>query len=214
MTKTLTVQVNMSGVMATWQENEQTQSLPTDFTGEMVMAALEEVMADVLDGDMPENIDVQNNVTGLVVLDESSKSITPVLIADDADVHFIEALTMNGIGGQLARKNGHALTTDMPVIQILRLKNNVADVYARAKMYLPLTAYLRSMLTEENAVTAEEAALTGVFDDLTGTWDIQALALTGVTMTQLPAVTAVSEHVLTNPALLEKMSTLPSVKVR
>ena len=214
MTKTLTVQVNMSGVTATWQENEQTQSLPTDFTGEMVVAALEEVVINVLAGDTPKNIDVQNDVIGLVVLDEDSKSIAPVLISDDTDAHFIEALTMNGIGGQLARKNGHVLTTTMPVIQILRLKNNVADVYAQAKMYLPLTAYLRAMLTEKHVVTDQEAAQTGMFDQLTGLWDIQALALTGVTMTQLPEVTEVSEHVLTNPTLVGKMSTLPSVKVR
>lgn len=214
MTKTLTVQVTLSGVTAKWQDKETTQVLPTEFKAEMIMDALVTVVTEVLAGDTPENIDVQNDVAGLVVLDEASTSVSPILFADEADEHFIEALTMNGIGGQLARKNGHELTTGMPVIQILRLKNNVVDVYAKAAMYRPLTAYLRSMLNGQNTLAAEEAALTGMFDQLTGKWDTQAMALTDLTVIQLPEVGEVAAHDLTNHDLVEKMSALPTVKVR
>lgn len=214
MTKTATVHVTLSGVTAKWQDNEKTQALPADFTAEMIMDALVSVTTNVLAGETPEEIDVQNGVAGLVALDESSMSVAPVLLADDADAHFIEALTMNGIGGQLTRKNGHELTTGMPVIQILRLKNNDADVYAKTAMYRPLTAYLRSMLTGQNIVTVEEATLTGMFDQLTGAWDTQALALTDLTKIQLPEVGEIAVHDLTNHDLVVKISHVPSVKVR
>jgi len=214
MTDTLVVNVKMNNVTAKWQEDEVTAELPFNFTAEQLMSIINEVIVDVLAGQTPAEIEVINELDGLVVLDEASESVIPVMFADDNDAHFIEALTMNGIGGQLERKNGHALTTGTPVIQVLRLKNNMADVYADAAMYRTVTAYLRSMLTGQNVVTEEEAKLTGLFDQEINKWDTQALALTDLTIIQLPEIGNVVAHDLTNHVLVEKISTLPSVKVR
>lgn len=214
MTKTLTVRVTQQSITANWQEKDMQQPVPMDCTAEMVMDIFVSVVQDALAGDTPEAIEVSNELTGLVVLDEASHSVIPVLYAEEADDHFIEALTMNGIGGQLTRKNGHDLTTGTAVIQILRLKNNMADMYAKAAIYRPFTAYLRSMLTGQNLLTRDEARLTGMFDQLTNKWDTQALALTDLTIIQMPEIGEANASELTNHILLEKMSTIPTVKVR
>lgn len=214
MTDTLVVNVKMNNVTAKWQDKEVAVELPANFTAEQLMTSVSEVIVDALAGQTPAAIEVVNEIDGLVVLNEASESVTPVMFVDDNDAHFIEALTMNGIGGQLERKNGHALTTGTPVIQVLRLKNNMADVYAHAAMYRTVTAYLRSMLTGQNIVTVEEAKLTGLFDQEINKWDTQGLALTDLTVIQLPEIGNVVAHDLTNNVLVEKMSTLPSVKVR
>jgi sugar (pentulose or hexulose) kinase len=213
MTNTLTVHVTMNQITATWQDAHVAMELPLQVTAETLVKTLTDTMVSVLAGDTPDNIDINNAIEGLVALNENSESVAPILIADKNDQHFIEALTMNGIGGQLARKNAHDLTTTMPVVQILRLKNNAAEVYATATMYRPLTAYLRTVLTGHNVLTEQEASMTGMFDQASHQWDTQALALTGLTAIQLPEVGDVVDYAVIAQALTAEMAAVPSVKV-
>lgn len=213
MTNTLNVHVTMNQITATWHDEHHAMELPLNFTAETLVKTLVDTMVTVLAGETPDNIDITNTVDGLVALDENSKSVAPVLIADKNDQHFIDALTMNGIGGQLARKNTHDLTTAMPVIQILRLKNNDAPIYMAANMYRPLSAHLRTILTGHNVLTVHEASMTGFFDQTAQQWDTQALALTGLAAIQLPEIGDDVDYDITEQGLIAQMSSSPRLKL-
>jgi len=213
MTKMLNVTIAAKLITTTWADRKELMTLSDNVTAEEILSAVEESIETILKGETLDEIVIENKFDGLVVLDEAAHSLSSVLVADDNDTHFIEALTMNGIGGQLERKNGHVLHTGMPVIQILRLKNNQAEVYAKAVSYSPLTTFLRAALTGKNVMTVEEAKETGLFDQELNKWDTQGLALTGLETVQLPEIGVEKASELTNQQLLAKMSVTPVVKV-
>lgn len=162
------------------------QGLTQDDFVKAIKAGFEILESHLQDSDTIEHIEFTDIMNGWMALDETFKPLTPILMGDSQDEHFIEALMMNGIGGQLQRKTGVPLAVTLPLIITLRLKNNEPEIYKNTAHYMTLRAYIVYMLFGTNTATPAFAARTGFYNSEQMGWDTQALALTGVQPEQLP----------------------------
>ncbi|MBM7617591.1 gluconokinase [Weissella uvarum] len=153
-----------------------------------VHAFLHQLELKVAETDEISAINFKNIMHGWLALDENFEAVSPIMLGDQNDEHFIEALMMNGIGGQLQRKTGVPLAVTSPLIMTLHLRNDNPEIYAKAQHYMTLNDYIVYRLFGKNVTDAAVAARTGLYNVATQDWDGQALALTGVTKEQLPTL--------------------------
>lgn len=132
-------------------------------------------------------------VTGIanawVALDEDFTPLTEVISGgDNRAAKYVDALMLNGIGGQLQRKAGIPMTATEPLVLTLWLKNEQPDVYQTAAHYMGVQEFVLYRLFGINVIDTVHAARTGFYNVETQTWDRQALAVTGLTATHLPQI--------------------------
>lgn len=204
----LLVDINPLGIdVVLADENGQVQNIHTPYEGHdfaVTVLNLDEFLTTVksafahLENILQHNDEIQqvyfkNIMNGWMALDENFNPLTPILMGKDTDAHFIEALMMNGIGGQLQRKTGVPLAVTLPLIITLRLKNEEPEIYAHAAHYMTLREYMVYLLFGQNTTDAAFAARTGFYNTEYATWDGQALALTGLRVEQLPDLVSKDE---------------------
>jgi gluconokinase len=129
-----------------------------------------------------------------VALDENGQSLTPIMNgAKQHGAKYVDALMINGIGGQLQRKSGVPLTETTPLVMTIWLKDEHPEAFAKTARLMGVAEYFRFRLTERPLISEANAAKTGFYNLSTQTWDKQALALTGITDEQLPTIVSDEE---------------------
>lgn len=106
-----------------------------------------------------------------------------------AATKYLSALKMNGIGGQLERKDGIEFDDLTPLILTLQYKNEQPTLWAQSAQYVSLTGYFAQKLLKQTMIRRDEAKWTGFYNQATGAWDRQALAVSGLQAEQLPVIT-------------------------
>lgn len=129
---------------------------------------------------------------GWIALDEDFNALTEVISGgDNRAAKYVDALMINGIGGQLQRKTGLPMTPTEPLALTLWLKNEDQEAYANAAHYMGVQEFIVNRLFGLNEVDEAHAARTGFYNAAHQDWDIQALAVTGLVAGQLPTLTTV-----------------------
>ncbi|WP_258089211.1 FGGY family carbohydrate kinase [Weissella fangxianensis] len=149
------------------------------------------------------------SLDGLMPLDKDFAPLMPVIYGKDTQ-KYVDALTMNGVTGQLQRKMGLSLLDTTPFVLILWLKNERPDIYEQAVHYMSLQSYIIYRLFGKNIISRAYAARTGLYDLVTDEWDTQALALSGLTTAALPEVTNFSDEMF---ALSDEIATRTGISV-
>jgi len=203
---TLTIDMaaaNINTVLTDENDNQQTNHFgyagvvfPTDdVTPDNIADTLIEALSTLRKG-LPGEQDVITEihfVTGIanawMALDEQFTPLTEVISGgDNRAVKYVDALMLNGIGGQLQRKAGLPMTANEPLVLTLWLKNERPDVYQMAAHYMGVQEFILYRLFGINETDTVHAARTGFYNVTQQNWDRQALAVTGLTGAQLPTI--------------------------
>jgi hypothetical protein len=123
-----------------------------------------------------------------LAIEQPGLPIAGVLNGDGSAMKYLEALRMNGIGGQLERKDGIDFDAQTPLVLTLQYKNDQERAYARTVKYEDLSTYFAEQLLARSVIERSLATWTGFYNQATGRWDRQALAVTGVAPEQLPEI--------------------------
>lgn len=179
-------------------DTERAAITPDKIFNQMISAIKKanEVLLDSPTSKIEEVVLSEISIDGLMPLDKDFASLMPVIYGKDTQ-KYVDALTMNGVTGQLQRKMGLSLLDTTPLFLILWLKNEQPDVYEQAAHYMSLQSYIIYRLFGKNITSRAYAARTGLYNLVTDEWDTQALALSGLTAENLPAVTDFSDNTFT-----------------
>jgi len=143
---------------------------------------------------------VSGIANGWIALDADFNALTEVISGgDNRAAKYVDALMINGIGGQLQRKTGLPMTPTEPLALTLWLKNENQEAYANAAHYMGVQEFIVNRLFGLNEVDEAHAARTGFYNVAHQDWDIQALAVTGLVTDQLPTLT--TADAITTPLL-------------
>lgn len=143
--------------------------------------------ADLKEGDKIAAVSFSSAMHSLIAFDKNWKPLTRVITwADTRAVKYTEELKSNGLGAQIYKKTGTPIHPMAPLSKLLWLKEEHHDVYENAAHYLGIKEYLFHRLFGSNKMDISIASGTGLFNIFNLDWDEQALAVTGVTKSQLP----------------------------
>ena len=157
-----------------------------------MLTAIKKVQATLTNDDFIETITfAEMTLDSLVPFDEQKKALMPIIYAHDTQ-KYIDALMMNGVIGQLERKTGLVFQEVTPLMQILWLKNEEPEIFAKAAQYMNIQSYIIYRLFDLEITSPAAAGRTGFYNLVNQSWDDQALALNGLTSEQLPRVVDVN----------------------
>ncbi|MBF7058026.1 FGGY family carbohydrate kinase [Weissella confusa] len=176
-------------------------AFPTDpVTPDNIVNTLVDALASMradLPGEYDEIVEVRfatGIANGWFALDENFTPLTDVVSGgDNRAAKYVDALMINGIGGQLQRKTGLPMTATEPLVLTLWMKNERPEAYTNAAHFMGVLEYVTYRLFGLNIVDEALAARTGYYNVAHKTWDVQALAVTGLTAEQLPEIVADTE---------------------
>ncbi|MBC6498279.1 hypothetical protein H7R52_02595 [Weissella confusa] len=125
---------------------------------------------------------VADSANGWFAMDENFTPLTDVVSGgDNRAAKYVDALMINGIGGQLQRKTGLPMTATEPLVLTLWMKNERHDVVAtlidenqnQKVMHFPYEgmAFPTDPVTPDNIVNTLVDALASMRADLPGEYD-------------------------------------------
>ncbi|SCC11537.1 FGGY family carbohydrate kinase [Weissella bombi] len=153
-----------------------------------VLAAIKKVQATLTNDDFIEAITfAEITLDSLVPFDDHKKALMPINYGHDTQ-KYIDALMMNGVIGQLERKTGLVFQEVTPLMQILWLKNEQPEIFAKVTQYMNVQSYIIYRLFDLQITSPAAAGRTGFYNLVKQAWDDQALALSGLTTENLPQV--------------------------
>lgn len=153
-----------------------------------VLTAIKKVQATLTNDDFIETITfAEMTLDSLVPFDDQKKSLMPIIYGHDTQ-KYIDALMMNGVIGQLERKTGLVFQEVTPLMQILWLKNEQPEIFAKVAQYINVQSYIIYRLFDLQITSPAAAGRTGFYNLVKQAWDDQALALSGLTVEDLPQV--------------------------
>ncbi|MCM0583232.1 hypothetical protein H9L19_02260 [Weissella diestrammenae] len=103
---------------------------------------------------------------------------------------YLKALKLNGVIAQLESKSGLMISTETPLILALWFKNERPELVPVWRRMSSLHEYFYRIWTGKNQISIHLAARTGMYDLANNCWNLQALALIGITPDYLPEVVA------------------------
>lgn len=153
-----------------------------------VLTAIKKVQATLTNDDFIEAITfAEITLDSLVPFDDHTKALMPINYGHDTQ-KYIDALMMNGVIGQLERKTGLVFQEVTPLMQILWLKNEQPEIFAKVTQYMNVQSYIIYRLFDLQITSPAAAGRTGFYNLVKQAWDDQALALSGLTTENLPQV--------------------------
>lgn len=153
-----------------------------------VLTAVKKVQATLTSDDLIETITfTEITLDSLVPFDDQKEALMPIIYSHDTQ-KYIDALMMNGVIGQLERKTGLVFQEVTPLMQILWLKNEQPEIFAKATQYMNVQSYIIYRLFGLQITSPAAAGRTGFYNLVNQAWDDQALALSGLTTEDLPQV--------------------------
>lgn len=153
-----------------------------------VLTAIKKVQATLTNDDFIETITfAEMTLDSLVPFDDQKKTLMPINYGHDTQ-KYIDALMMNGVIGQLERKTGLVFQEVTPLMQILWLKNEQPEIFAKVAQYMNVQSYIIYRLFDLQITSPAAAGRTGFYNLVKQAWDDQALALSGLTTENLPQV--------------------------
>jgi len=155
---------------------------------EAVIAGLTEVMRKgKVKPDELKGVSFSAAMHSLILMDKNDKPITRVITwADNRASEYAEQLKQNGIGAQLFANTGVPTHPMSPMVKLLWLKAEHADLFNQATHFIGIKDYILFRLFGEYVQDYSLANATGLFNIFNMDWDDQALSVTGVTRDQLP----------------------------
>jgi gluconokinase len=166
-----------------------TDDLYAETVFDTMVSAYRQIDSRLTESDILAEVSFSFVANGWLAMDADFKSLAPIMNgAHEHAAKYVDALTINGIGGQLQRKSGVTLTETTPLVLTLWLKNELPDAFAKTVHYLGMAEYFRYRLLGKLVMNEANAARTGFYNLVTQEWDKQALALAGLTADSLPQV--------------------------
>jgi gluconokinase len=133
----------------------------------------------------------------LLGLDADRRPVTPLLTwADERALDQAERLRADPAGQRLAGRSGTPLHPMSPLPKLIWLRAEQPDTFAAARYWGGIKEYLLHRLCGGDLrVDRSTASATGLYDVLAGDWDNEALALAGVSRSQLAALVGSTERI-------------------
>ncbi|MFT9266168.1 gluconokinase [Oenococcus sp.] len=143
--------------------------------------------AELKQGDQVLGVSFSSAMHSLIAFDKDWQPLTRVITwADGRAVKYAEQLKKDGTGQEIYSKTGTPIHPMAPLSKLLWLKNERPDIYKKAAHYLGIKEYIFHRLFNANKMDISIASGTGLFNIFKLQWDQQALALTGLSVDQLP----------------------------
>lgn len=137
---------------------------------------------------------------GLLALDAAMRPITPLITWADArasqQARFLRA---SGQASELHRVTGVPVHPMTPLTKLMWFAANDPQTWARARWWVGLKDYLLYQLTGTLVTELSSASGTGMLDMATGTWRSAVVALSGVSVDQLPPIVATTATLPLSP---------------
>lgn len=158
---------------------------------EAVLVSIREVSFNINEGDKLLAVSFSSQMHSLIAFDANWQALTRVITwADTRAVAYTEKLKATGQGFDIYKRTGTPIHPMAPLSKLLWLKSEKADIYLEAAHYLDIKGYIFYRLFGSNKIDLSIATGTGLFNIFDGRWDAESLELTGISISQLPAVVA------------------------
>ncbi|EFW37086.1 putative gluconokinase [Treponema phagedenis F0421] len=123
----------------------------------------------------------------IIAVDAEGNPLTCcILWSDSRCQEYTEQYKQNGMGIRIYKNTGTPVHPMSPLYKIMYIRDNEKAVYAKAKKFVSIKAYLFQKLIGEYVVDHSIASASGMFNIHTLQWDAEALAQIGIDASKLP----------------------------
>jgi gluconokinase len=144
---------------------------------------------------------------GLLALDAGMRPLTPLITwADARATEQARFLRASGQARELHRATGTPIHPMTPLTKLMWFSHNDPQTWARARWWVGLKDYLLYRLTGTLVTELSSASGTGLLDMATGAWSPAAVALSGVSMDQLPPIVATTATLSLSPGAAQRVA--------
>jgi gluconokinase len=161
---------------------------------ELMMSATVEAAAEcatVVGGAEVVTLAVSTAMHGLLALDATMRPLTPLSTwADARATQEARFLRGSGQAGEVHRTTGEPMHPMTPLTKLMWFSRHDPRTWARARWWVGLKDYLLYRLIGALVTELSSASGTGLLDMATCTWSPAAMALSGVSVDQLPPILA------------------------
>ena len=149
---------------------------------------------------------VSSAMHGLLALDAAMQPLTPLITwADARATQQARFLRTSGQASELHRATGAPIHPMTPLTKLMWFSRNEPRTWARARWWVGLKDYLLYRMTGTLVTELSSASGTGLLDMATGTWSPAAVALSGVSVDQLPPIVATTAALALSPGAAQRV---------
>lgn len=125
----------------------------------------------------------------LIVMDENDQPLTPCITwADNRSEAWAHKIKDELNGHEIYKRTGTPIHPMSPLTKITWLVNEHPEIASKAKKYIGIKEYIFKQFFDQYVVDYSLASAMGMMNLKTLDWDEEALAIAGVTRTQLSAL--------------------------
>ncbi|MBT1705475.1 gluconokinase [Chryseosolibacter indicus] len=134
----------------------------------------------------PLGIAISSAMHSLILIGEGDQPISNVITwADNRAKHIAERLKGSPVGDSIYRQTGTPIHAMSPLTKIIWFKENQPEIFSKTKRFISIKEYIWYKLFNAYEADYSIASATGLMDIISLRWNTQALALAGITETQL-----------------------------
>lgn len=131
----------------------------------------------------------------LIVIDKDGNPLTPSITwADQRSAPQVKRLLESGEGLAIYSRTGTPTHPMSPLAKIMWMKDELPDLYAAAYQFIGIKEYIFNRLFGTTVMDYSIASATGMFNLKELAWDEEALALVGISKSQLPPLAPTTDR--------------------
>jgi gluconokinase len=143
---------------------------------------------------------------GLLALDAGMRPLTPLITwADARATEQARFLRTSSQAGELHRATGAPIHPMTPLTKLMWFAHHDPQTWARARWWVGLKDYLLLRITGKLVTELSSASGTGMLDMASGTWSSAAVALSGVSVHQLPPIVGTTATLALSPGAAQRL---------
>jgi gluconokinase len=143
---------------------------------------------------------VSTAMHGLLALDAAMRPLTPLITwADARATQEAQFLRTSGQAGELHRTTGAPIHPMTPLTKLMWFSRHEPHAWARARWWVGLKDYFLYRMTGTLVTELSSASGTGLLDMAARTWSPAAMALSGISVDQLPPILATTATLTLSP---------------
>ena len=163
---------------------------------EALRSTIRGLVSEVPDKSAIRGISFGSQLDGLVACDDAGEPVRPAIIWMDRRAEDqARALAARVSSEDFYKLSGANLDSSHAVFKALWIRDEEPENFGRATRFMPPGSYVLQALTGECVVDFSNASSLALLDPRTRKWSDELLGVTGLDVTQLPALAAATESV-------------------